>query len=191
LSQQAWQHKLNTAKCAIYFTALFIESIAQKKQNGYVASTSRTQLSSEHAFKQWGAPDVKNQMGKVSQKEPLSTKNAASSQNNEVYFMEFFVEYTCKKLRAQFHNRNELSISHTRSSALKMRSNNMEHPLLNNQMGNRSHNMGFGTCLNKKWWLQLKTATLAIFSQSKDAGAPSYDTAMGHLFLYFTNTMQL
>jgi len=150
-----------------------------KKQNGNGASTSRTQLSSEHAFKQRGTPDVKNQMGKVSQREPLSTKNAASSQNNEVYFMEFSVEYTCKKLRAQFHNRNELSISHTRSSALKMRSNNMEHPLLNNQMGNLSHNMGFGTCLNKKWWLQLKTATLAIFSQSKDAGAPSYDTAGG------------
>ena len=31
----------------------------------------------------------------------------------------------------------------------KMGSNNMEHPLLNNQMGNLSRNMGFGTCLYK------------------------------------------
>ena len=142
----------------------------QKKQNGNGASTSRRQLSSEHAFKQRGTPDVKNQMGKVSQREPLSTKNAASSQNNEVYFMEFSVEYTCKKLRAQFHNRNELSISHTRSSALKMRSNNMEHPLLNNQMGNLSHNMGFGTCLNKKDAFNSKPQHWQSFHRAKTQG---------------------
>ena len=39
--------------------------------------------------------------------------------------------------------------SHTRSSALKMRPNNMEHPLFNNQICDLSHNMCLGTWLNK------------------------------------------
>ena len=71
-------------------------------------------------------------MGKVSQNgfgNLSQQKMTASSQNNEVYFMEFLVESTYKELRTRFHNKNG------RSSALTMLPNNMEHPLLNNQMG--------------------------------------------------------
>ena len=41
--------------------------------------------------------------------------------------------------------------------------------------------MGCGTCLNKQWWHQLKATTLAIYSQGKDAGVPSYNIAVDHL----------
>ena len=63
--------------------------------------------------------------------------------------MEFFVESTCKELRMPFHYRNGLSISHKRSSALKMLSNKMEHPMLTTEWA-KSHKMGLGTSLNKK-----------------------------------------
>ena len=66
-------------------------------------------------------------------------------------FKEFFVGSACKRLGTHFTHRNGLSISHTRSSALKMRSNNMEHPMLTTERA-KSHKMGLGTCLNKKWW---------------------------------------
>ena len=49
--------------------------------------------------------------------------------------------------------------------------------------------MGLGTCLSQqKWWPQLKTTTLAVYSQSKDVGVPSYDTEVRHLFLAHTRT---
>ena len=86
----------------------------------------------------------------------------ASSQNNEVDFKEFFVGSACKNLGTHFTHRNGLSISHTRSSALKMRSNNMEHPMLTTERA-KSHKMGLGTCLNKKWRHQVKSCSLDLY----------------------------
>ena len=99
--------------------------------------------------------------------EPLSIKNEGIKSKQwslflGVYFMEFFVESTCKELRMPFHYRNGLSISHKRSSALKMLSNKMEHPMLTTEWA-KSHKMGLGTSLNKKWRHQVKTMKWAIF----------------------------
>ena len=129
-------------------------------------SHTHIQCSFEDAFKQQSTPDVNTECASLTKWvwELLSIKNEGIESKqwslfHGVYFMEFFVESTCKELRTQFHNRNGPSISHSqlRSANAFKQHGTLEHLLFINQICDRSHNMCLGTCLNKNWHNELES----------------------------------